>query len=199
MGKDGFEPPNSEEDRFTVCCRWPLGYLPGIVWRHPVTLFLFLSQRRDSNPRPADYKSAALPTELLWPVFRFRFKLLRIEPDQCHLSYAEHFLWNLKELTQNSLCALFFGKAKVIEFVKCKNFESVFFWLFSGARKVIEKRPCTNCFSSFPDKKKTFRWKVSNLVYAACFSFFLFIWFIQESNALSKDSSNDLEDAFTKN
>src|SRR6201994_4393387 len=24
------------------------------------------SQRRDSNPRPADYKSAALPTELLW-------------------------------------------------------------------------------------------------------------------------------------
>ncbi len=30
VGKDGFEPPNSEEDRFTVCCRWPLGYLPGI-------------------------------------------------------------------------------------------------------------------------------------------------------------------------
>jgi hypothetical protein len=26
------------------------------------------SQRRDSNPRPADYKSAALPTELLWLV-----------------------------------------------------------------------------------------------------------------------------------
>ena len=32
VGKDGFEPPNSEEDRFTVCCRWPLGYLPGIIW-----------------------------------------------------------------------------------------------------------------------------------------------------------------------
>ena len=28
---------------------------------------LFKSQRRDSNPRPADYKSAALPTELRWP------------------------------------------------------------------------------------------------------------------------------------
>ena len=28
VGKDGFEPPNSEEGRFTVCCRWPLGYLP---------------------------------------------------------------------------------------------------------------------------------------------------------------------------
>ena len=26
-----------------------------------------MSQREDSNPRPADYKSAALPTELLWP------------------------------------------------------------------------------------------------------------------------------------
>src|SRR5882757_3255101 len=26
----------------------------------------FMSQRRDSNPRQADYKSAALPAELLW-------------------------------------------------------------------------------------------------------------------------------------
>jgi hypothetical protein len=33
VGKDGFEPPNSEEDRFTVCCRWPLGYLPGLFER----------------------------------------------------------------------------------------------------------------------------------------------------------------------
>src|SRR6185312_4904559 len=30
-----------------------------------------VSQRRDSNPRPADYKSAALPTELLWLVLNF--------------------------------------------------------------------------------------------------------------------------------
>jgi hypothetical protein len=28
VGRIGFEPMNSEEDRFTVCCRWPLGYLP---------------------------------------------------------------------------------------------------------------------------------------------------------------------------
>ena len=28
VGREGFEPSNSEEDRFTVCCRWPLGYLP---------------------------------------------------------------------------------------------------------------------------------------------------------------------------
>ena len=33
------------------------------------------SQRRDSNPRPADYKSAALPTELRW--HRRRAKKLR--------------------------------------------------------------------------------------------------------------------------
>ena len=33
VGKDGFEPPNSEEDRFTVCCRWPLGYLP-VFFQH---------------------------------------------------------------------------------------------------------------------------------------------------------------------
>ena len=31
---------------------------------------LFLSQQRDSNPRPADYKSAALPTELCWQFIR---------------------------------------------------------------------------------------------------------------------------------
>ena len=28
VGKDGFEPPNAEANRFTVCCRWPLDYLP---------------------------------------------------------------------------------------------------------------------------------------------------------------------------
>ena len=30
------------------------------------TMFNELSQQRDSNPRPADYKSAALPAELCW-------------------------------------------------------------------------------------------------------------------------------------
>ena len=41
------------DGRFTVCSLWPLGNLP-ILW----------SWWTDSNPRPADYKSAALPTEL---------------------------------------------------------------------------------------------------------------------------------------
>ena len=42
--------------RFTVCPLWPLGNSPifNCGW----------SWWTDSNPRPADYKSAALPTEL---------------------------------------------------------------------------------------------------------------------------------------
>ena len=31
VGREGFEPSNSEEDRFTVWCRWPLGYLPYLL------------------------------------------------------------------------------------------------------------------------------------------------------------------------
>ena len=38
--------------RFTVCPRWPLEYLPKFK--------ISKSRWRDSNPRPADYKSAAL-------------------------------------------------------------------------------------------------------------------------------------------
>ena len=45
-------------NRFTVCPLWPLGNTP---------IFDFIkkwSWWTDLNPRPADYKSAALPTEL---------------------------------------------------------------------------------------------------------------------------------------
>ena len=42
------------DNRFTVCPLWPLGNSPIFDW----------SWWTDSNPRPADYKSAALPTEL---------------------------------------------------------------------------------------------------------------------------------------
>ena len=41
--------------RFTVCPLWPLGNSP---------IYNPWSWWTDSNPRPADYKSAALPTEL---------------------------------------------------------------------------------------------------------------------------------------
>ena len=54
----GFEPPKSYDDRFTVCSLWPLGK-PSIF-----NYQLDWSWWTDLNPRPADYKSAALPTEL---------------------------------------------------------------------------------------------------------------------------------------
>ena len=54
-----------EEDRFTVCCRWPLDYLPNLFEEIKKNYYKEQSRRRDSNPRPADYKSAALPAELL--------------------------------------------------------------------------------------------------------------------------------------
>ena len=44
------------DNRFTVCPLWPLGNSPLLKWKW--------SWWTDSNPRPADYKSAALPTEL---------------------------------------------------------------------------------------------------------------------------------------
>ena len=48
VGMGGLEPPN---DGVKVRCL--------TTWRHP-NIFLKWSRRRDSNPRPADYKSAAL-------------------------------------------------------------------------------------------------------------------------------------------
>ena len=42
------------DNRFTVCPLWPLGNSSISTW----------SWWTDSNPRPADYKSAALPAEL---------------------------------------------------------------------------------------------------------------------------------------
>ena len=52
VGRAGFEPAKVKTNRFTVCPRWPLEYLPQTKKKK--------SRWRDSNPRPADYKSAAL-------------------------------------------------------------------------------------------------------------------------------------------
>jgi hypothetical protein len=71
--------------------------------------FLPVSLRGGSNPRPADYKSAALPTELL------RLDFL--------LTLKRNFLQRTKT---DVITPCFFGKAKVSDFVKWKNFE-VFF------------------------------------------------------------------------
>ena len=63
VGRAGFEPAKVKTNRFTVCPRWPLEYLPKFKY------FKELSRWRDSNPRPADYKSAALASKSA-PLFK---------------------------------------------------------------------------------------------------------------------------------
>ena len=97
VGKDGFEPPNSEEDRFTVCCRWPLGYLPVIQ--------IFQSQWRDSNPRPADYKSAALAN---WATLAsYEFILINLISPLALLKHIQ-----IKSLIQNTIASIFLGRQR---------------------------------------------------------------------------------------
>ena len=54
------------DNRFTVCPLWPLGNSPIFDW----------SWWTDSNPRPADYKSAALPTELHQHFFVLSYNII---------------------------------------------------------------------------------------------------------------------------
>ena len=72
-----------------------------------------LSHLSESNQRPTDYKSVALPTELKW----------RMESN--------------KELPQK------FRKAKVMEFDKCKNFEDEFFMVKSKKDALLHQKPVT--------------------------------------------------------
>ena len=68
VGEDGFGPSKLNSNRFTVCPLWPLGNSPifsCLFTAIPCGVRIaFWSWWTDSNPRPADYKSAALPTEL---------------------------------------------------------------------------------------------------------------------------------------
>ena len=64
VGEDGFEPSKLKSNRFTVCPLWPLGNSPLTISDIYRLLPIKWSWWTDSNPRPADYKSAALPTEL---------------------------------------------------------------------------------------------------------------------------------------
>jgi hypothetical protein len=61
VGRSGFEPLKSKNSGFTVRPIWPLWNLPSQK--------LFLSHLSESNQRPTDYKSVALPAELKWQVF----------------------------------------------------------------------------------------------------------------------------------
>ena len=55
VGTGGFEPPKSKQQIYS------LSHLATLVYPR----FQYWSRRRDSNPRPTDYKSVALPAELL--------------------------------------------------------------------------------------------------------------------------------------
>ena len=87
--------------------------------------FQNLSHWTESNQRPTDYKSVALPAELKWQFDYLLIDLLR--PDSAtHVS----ILWNTNTVKSNhnyKLQPLIFGKAKVREFDKYKNFERNFF------------------------------------------------------------------------
>ena len=67
------------DDRFTVCSLWPLGK-PSIF-----NYQLDWSWWTDLNPRPADYKSAALPTELhqRFSLFHKRFCFVFVSLVDC--------------------------------------------------------------------------------------------------------------------
>ena len=69
MGAGGFEPPNANARGFTIPALWPLGYTPQVFSTHTLIQRAeseCKSHLSDSNRGPADYKSAALSTELRW-------------------------------------------------------------------------------------------------------------------------------------
>ena len=65
VGRGGFEPPKTKSTELQSAPFGRSGISPYYI------IFEKRSQWRDSNPRPADYKSAALPAELHW-LFSFR-------------------------------------------------------------------------------------------------------------------------------
>jgi hypothetical protein len=80
----GFEPPKLARQIYSL--------IP-LATREPLRVFIFMlvtlswSWREESNPRPADYKSAALPTELRQQLFQ-AFQINRQSP-----SGRSHRLW----------------------------------------------------------------------------------------------------------
>ena len=83
------------DGRFTVCSLWPLGNLPLLNW----------SWWTDSNPRPADYKSAALPTELHQRIAVFRRTL---EYNITEIRVCQHFFLNFFDFFQKNFLKLLF-------------------------------------------------------------------------------------------
>ena len=90
----------SRSNRFTVCPLWPLGNSPILNW----------SWWTDLNPRPADYKSAALPTELHQRfadnmIYYIIFCMACQEVFLIFFSRSSSLVWQLNYYTtQNCIC-----------------------------------------------------------------------------------------------
>ena len=77
VGTGGFEPPKSKQQIYS------LSHLATLVYPH----LKIKSRRRDSNPRPTDYKSVALPAELL----RLIFLILKNVPFYWGCKFTNYF------------------------------------------------------------------------------------------------------------
>lgn len=147
VGRRGFEPLKSKDSGFTVRPIWPLWNLPLLpefhlpffnahlnLKNHYLPLKQKKSQRRDSNPRPADYKSAALPAELLWLI------TFRCDDVPCHhhrfykKQRTTRFFWEGKgngNLEMQKFCCFIFKEEYTIRYVYalqgifCGKFEGI--------------------------------------------------------------------------
>jgi hypothetical protein len=154
VGKDGFEPPNSEEDRFTVCCRWPLGYLP--------------DRAREGTRTPDQLITNQLLYQLSYSGVARLSEIFR----------QAHYLFCAKNCWQYTALPYFFGKAKVNEFGKSKNLIKIIFCACS--QHIMQsislfKRTADAYFSNIVlrcKNKKASRRRRG--VYTSSFSFFLF-------------------------
>ena len=88
--------------------------LQSVAVGHLATCPTFQSHLPESNQRPTDYKSVALPAELKWQLKSTRYATPNFGKSPGRLK---------KELPAHTILPHFFGKAKVNEFVKSQNFD----------------------------------------------------------------------------
>ena len=88
------------DNRFTVCPLWPLGNSPIFFW----------SWWTDSNPRPADYKSAALPTELHQHFFVLSYNI--ISDDFCQQFFRKRVNFHNHPISSNTIGGVIFWNCR---------------------------------------------------------------------------------------
>ena len=110
----------AKRNRFTVCPLWPLGNSPlssfSKIKAYCLNSRLQWSWWTDLNPRPADYKSAALPTELHQ----------RIQLSLLHSLFNFECLYNISHSSSfvNTFFKLFLIFLKHFHFLKMSSNES---------------------------------------------------------------------------